>query len=46
LKNLEKSLKKAIEKEYEGIILKKLNSPYLISDQAPIATHYWRKLKG
>jgi len=45
LKNLEKSFKKAIEKGYEGIILKKLNSPYLISNQAPIATHYWRKLK-
>ncbi len=46
LKNLKKSLKDAFKKGYEGIILKNLNSPYLISKEAPIATHHWRKLKG
>lgn len=43
--NLKKALKKAIKKGFEGIILKNLNSPYLISEQAPMATHHWRKLK-
>lgn len=46
LKNLKNNLKKALKKGYEGIILKNLNSPYLISTQASIATHHWRKLKG
>lgn len=46
LKDLKKSLKDALEKGYEGIILKNLNSPYLISFQAPIATQYWKKVKG
>lgn len=46
LKDLKKSLKDALEKGYEGIILKNLNSPYLISLQAPIATQYWKKVKG
>jgi ATP-dependent DNA ligase len=45
LKNLKESLKKSFKKGYEGVILKNLNSPYLISSQAPIATHHWRKLK-
>jgi len=45
LKGLEKSLKEAFEKGFEGIVLKNLNSPYQISYQAPIATHHWRKLK-
>uniref|UniRef100_A0A7C6EBT4 ATP-dependent DNA ligase family profile domain-containing protein n=1 Tax=candidate division WOR-3 bacterium TaxID=2052148 RepID=A0A7C6EBT4_UNCW3 len=30
---------------YEGIILKKLSSPYILSAQAPIATENWRKIK-
>jgi ATP-dependent DNA ligase len=46
LKNLKESLKKSLKKGYEGVILKNLNSPYLISKEAPMATHYWRKLKG
>jgi ATP-dependent DNA ligase len=46
LKNLKESLKKSLKKGYEGIILKNLNSPYLISKEAPMATHHWRKLKG
>jgi ATP-dependent DNA ligase len=46
LKNLKESLKKSLKKGYEGVILKNLNSPYLISKEAPMATHHWRKLKG
>jgi ATP-dependent DNA ligase len=45
LKNLEKEIKVAVKKGYEGVILKELNSKYQISYQAPIATHYWRKIK-
>ena len=46
LENLEESLKKNLEKGYEGIVLKNLDSPYIISKEAPIATHHWRKMKG
>ncbi|MCU4138201.1 MAG: ATP-dependent DNA ligase [Thermodesulfobacteria bacterium] len=46
LENLEESLKENLEKGYEGIVLKNLDSPYIISKEAPIATHYWRKMKG
>lgn len=45
LRNLEKEMKVAVKKGYEGVILKELNSKYQISYQAPIATHYWRKIK-
>jgi ATP-dependent DNA ligase len=45
LKNLEKEMKVAVKKGYEGVILKELNSKYQISYQAPTATHYWRKIK-
>lgn len=46
LKNLRKSLENSLKKGYEGIILKNLNSPYLVSEQSQIATIHWRKLKG
>jgi len=46
LENLEESLKENLEKGYEGIVLKNLDSPYIISKEAPIATHHWRKMKG
>jgi ATP-dependent DNA ligase len=45
LKNLKKSMEKSAKKGYEGVILKKLNSKYQISSQAPIAIHHWRKIK-
>jgi ATP-dependent DNA ligase len=38
-------MEKSAKKGYEGVILKELNSKYQISYQAPIATHYWRKIK-
>ena len=46
LGNLEESLKENLEKGYEGIVLKNLDSSYIISKEAPIATHHWRKMKG
>lgn len=33
------------EKGSEGIVIKKLNSPYLIGKESPIATQNWRKIK-
>jgi ATP-dependent DNA ligase len=34
-----------VRKGHEGIVVKKLDSPYLIGRDAPIATQYWRKIK-
>jgi DNA ligase-1 len=34
-----------VKKGSEGIVIKKLNSPYLVGKDAPISTHYWRKIK-
>jgi ATP-dependent DNA ligase len=34
-----------VRKGREGIVIKKLNSPYLIGKESPIATQYWRKIK-
>jgi len=49
LKNLKQALKKyslgPAKKGYEGIIIKELNSKYQISPEAPIASHYWKKIK-
>jgi len=46
LESWETALKECLEKGFEGIVIKNLDSPYLISESAPIATHYWRKIKG
>lgn len=43
--NIKKNYREEVKKGNEGIIIKKLDSPYLIGKQAPIATHYWRKVK-
>lgn len=45
LKDLNKSLKEALLQGYEGIVIKKINSCYQISKEAPIATLDWRKIK-
>jgi len=45
LVDIKKSYTQEIKKGSEGIIIKKLNSPYLVGKEAPIATHYWRKVK-
>jgi len=39
-------LKEAVEGGNEGIVLKKLASPYLVGKEAPLATENWRKLKA
>lgn len=30
---------------HEGIVIKQIDSPYHIGTEAPIATHFWRKIK-
>ncbi len=34
-----------VKRGHEGIVIKERESPYLIGKEAPIATHYWRKIK-
>ncbi len=45
LTNIKKDHRKTVAKGHEGIVIKKLDSPYFIGKEAPIATHYWRKVK-
>ncbi len=45
LTNIKKDYNKEVKQGYEGIVIKKVDSPYLIGKEAPIATHYWRKIK-
>lgn len=45
LHNIKASMQEAIAHGHEGIVIKKLNSPYLIGKDAPIATENWRKVK-
>ncbi len=46
LKSWEEALKECLDKGFEGIVIKDFSSPYIVSKSAPIATHYWRKIKG
>lgn len=46
LKDLKKELLNNVKKGYEGIVLKRLNSPYRLARDGPIATENWRKVKG
>jgi ATP-dependent DNA ligase len=45
LRDINKSLKIALEQGHEGIVIKKLGSFYIISKDAPTATADWRKIK-
>ena len=44
--DVKKHLLAMAKKGHEGIVLKKLSSPYLLSPSAPMATEYWRKIKS
>jgi len=46
LEDWEIALRETLKMGFEGIVIKNLDSPYLISKSAPIATHHWRKIKG
>lgn len=43
--NIKKHLQIIAKEGYEGIVLKKLSSKYILSQSAPIATEFWRKIK-
>ncbi|MCR4428615.1 MAG: hypothetical protein NUV68_04635 [Caldiserica bacterium] len=43
--DLESHLREAVQKGNEGIVVKEVNSPYLLGKDAPMATANWRKIK-
>lgn len=45
LSNMKARMREAIAQGHEGIVIKKLNSVYLIGRDGPIATENWRKVK-
>ncbi len=45
LTDVEEALRQAIQRGYEGVLLKDLSSPYAVGREAPVATLSWRKLK-
>ena len=45
LTNIKTNYTQEVKRGHEGIVIKDLKSPYLIGKEAPIATHYWRKIK-
>jgi len=45
LMNIKEDYTKEVKQGYEGIVIKDIESPYLIGKEAPIATQYWRKIK-
>lgn len=45
LRNIRKQWKEYMEKGAEGIIIKKIDSEYLIGKGGPLATQNWRKIK-
>ena len=45
LKNISSALRNALEQSHEGIVVKKLESFYFISEEAPTPTADWRKIK-
>lgn len=45
IKNLEEHLREAVNKGFEGIVIKELDSPYVTGKDSPMATQYWRKIK-
>ncbi|MCX8094844.1 MAG: hypothetical protein N3D74_01445 [Caldisericia bacterium] len=46
LSDIEKDLKEAISLGHEGIVIKEINSKYIIGNNSPIVTLYWKKIKG
>ncbi len=46
LKDLEEDLRESIKEGHEGIVIKELNSKYILERDAPMVTLYWKKIKG
>ena len=45
LTNPKSNYSSEVKKGHEGIVMKKLDSLYLLGKEAPIATQWWRKIK-
>ena len=45
IKDIKHHLWELVKRGHEGIVIKKLNSPYQIGHDCPIATENWRKIK-
>ena len=45
LTNIKRNYMSEVKKGHEGIVIKKLDSKYLIGRESPIATQWWRKIK-
>lgn len=45
LVNIKEDYKRVVKSGSEGIVIKKIDAPYLVGKESPIATHYWRKIK-
>lgn len=45
LTDLKRNYASEVKKGHEGVVIKKLNSPYIIGKECPIATQNWRKIK-
>lgn len=45
LTDLKHNYESEVKKGHEGIVIKKLNSPYLVGKESPMATQNWRKIK-
>ncbi|MBC7189153.1 hypothetical protein H5U35_02905 [Candidatus Aerophobetes bacterium] len=45
LKDIEDILRKMIKEGHEGVVIKKLSSPYQIGKDGPLPTPDWRKIK-
>ncbi|MDZ7261845.1 MAG: hypothetical protein ONB05_07045 [candidate division KSB1 bacterium] len=43
--DLKTHLAQVLNRGHEGIVVKKLSSPYQVGKEAPIATEHWRKIK-
>ncbi|MCD6382368.1 MAG: hypothetical protein J7L74_01970 [Candidatus Hydrothermae bacterium] len=46
LRDVKEALASALERGHEGIVIKETGSPYELGLDGPIATLYWRKIKG
>jgi ATP-dependent DNA ligase len=46
LKDMREALLHSLNERHEGIVMKRVDSPYIICDEGPVATESWRKLKG
>jgi ATP-dependent DNA ligase len=46
LKDVKEALFCSLNEGHEGVVMKKVNSLYIICDEGPVATEGWRKLKG